>query len=352
MCSLPPTLVVLRTPPMPVRRPAAALLTSLLAPCLVPVIFAEPSVIDLKSGAQLRAEVLAERPDRVVVDLGFTVLSIPREEVDRVAALAATSAEAMDVAPVGQLFRTVLNPALLPVQAHVEHVGGAVVLVQSPTGLGSGFIIHPDGYVVTNHHVVAGETELSVTRFLRAAGELERVRHQRVRIVATDPRADLALLRIEDTRGVGAFPTVPVGESQTLEEGQGVFAIGSPLGLDRTVSQGIVSSRNRLVDGQLYIQTTTQINPGNSGGPLFNLRGEVVGVNNMKAMAVGIEGLNFAIPASVLKSFLRNRDAYAFDPRSPNAGFRYNAPPRPVSTRGAAPAEPVPASPMPAASAP
>jgi serine protease Do len=296
-----------------------------------PALRAEISVVDLKSGAQLRAEVLAERPDRLIVDLGFTVLSIPREEIDRVVAPGTASAEAADSLSVtGQFFRTVINPALLPIQTNVERVGGAVVLVQSPTGLGSGFIVHPDGYVVTNHHVVAGETELSVTRFVRDGSGLQRVRHQRIRIVATDPRVDLALLKIEDTQGVAAFATVPVGESQSLEEGQGVFAIGSPLGLDRTVSQGIVSSRNRLVDGQLYIQTTTQINPGNSGGPLFNLRGEVIGVNNMKAMAVGVEGLNFAIPASVLKNFLRNRDAFAFDPRNPNAGFRYNPPPRPV----------------------
>jgi serine protease Do len=304
---------------------------------------AATSVIDLKSGAQLRAEILAERPDRLVIDLGFTVLSIPREEIDRVAALDPVAGEVVDAAVgAGQLFRSVSNPTLLPVQANVERVGGAVVLVQSPTGLGSGFIVHPDGFVVTNHHVVAGETELTVTRFVRDGAGLERVRHQRIRIVATDPQVDLALLKIEDAQGVTAFATVPVGESQGLEEGQGVFAIGSPLGLDRTVSQGIVSSRNRLVDGQLYIQTTTQINPGNSGGPLFNLRGEVVGVNNMKAMAVGVEGLNFAIPAAVLKNFLRNRDAFAFDPRSPNAGFRYNTPPRPVSVSAPAVSAPAP----------
>jgi serine protease Do len=225
--------------------------------------------------------------------------------------LAALAGEAVDAASGDQLFRSVVSPPLLPVQANVERVGGAVVLVQSPTGLGSGFIIHSDGYVVTNHHVVAGETELTVTRYVRGGGELERVR----------------------PKGVEAFPTVPVGDSLGLEEGQSVFAIGSPLGLDRTVSQGIVSSRNRLVDGQLYIQTTTQINPGNSGGPLFNLRGEVIGVNNMKAMGVGVEGLNFAIPATVLKTFIRNREAFAFDPRSPNAGFRYNTPPRPVAAR-------------------
>ena len=80
------------------------------------------------------------------------------------------------------------------------------------------------------------------------------------------------------------------------------------------------------------MQTTTQINPGNSGGPLFNLRGEVVGVNNMKIAAVGAEGLGFSICAQVVKSFLDHRDAYAFDPRNPNAGFRYLRPPK----RGAA----------------
>lgn len=302
----------------------------LFVPMATPALLAEPHVIDLKSGAQLRADVIAERPDRVVVDLGFTVLSVPREEVDRVRTIDAVPGDAADATPPDQLFRTVVNPALLPVQANVERVGGAVVLVQSPTGLGSGFIIHPDGYVVTNHHVVAGETELTITRYVRAGGELERVRHQKIRIVAIDPGVDLALLRIEDTKGAEAFPSVPLGDSFGLEEGQGVFAIGSPLGLERTVSQGIVSSSNRLVDGHLYIQTTTQINPGNSGGPLFNLRGEVVGVNNMKAMAVGVEGLNFAIPSAVLKNFLQNREAYAFDPRNPNAGFRYNTPPRAV----------------------
>lgn len=298
---------------------------------------AEPGVVDLKSGAQVRGELLAERPDRLVVDLGFTVLSIPRDEVDKVSRPdAAASSAAEDSSAPGELFRRAANPALLPVQAHVERVGAAVVLVQSPVGLGSGFIIHSDGFVVTNHHVVAGETALTVTRFVKDAGGLRRVRHEIVRLVASDPRSDLALLKIEDAQGVERFDTVPVGDSQTLAEGQAVFAIGSPLGLDRTVSQGIVSSRHRLVDDLLYIQTTTQINPGNSGGPLFNLRGEVVGVNNMKAMAVGVEGLSFAIPAATLKAFLRSRDAFAFDPRSPNAGFRYNSPPRPVAAGSAA----------------
>jgi serine protease Do len=317
---------------------------------------AAPELLELRGGATVRGEILAERPDRLVVDLGYTVISVPREEIERrgpdTAAVdgvaggsssgATEAEEAAASAAAAGLFQTVRNPAALPVQAQVERVGGAVVLVQTPTGLGSGFIIHPDGFVVTNHHVVAGENELSVTRFVRDGAGLERVRHLKIRIVAQDPRADLALLRIEDAPAGLALPTVPIGDSQGLGEGQAVFAIGSPLGLDRTVSQGIVSSKNRLLDGQLYIQTTTQINPGNSGGPLFNLRGEVVGVNNMKAMMVGIEGLNFAIPATTLKNFLRHRDAFAFDPRSPNAGFRYLAPPRPVTAASAPASEPQP----------
>ncbi len=98
--------------------------------------------------------------------------------------------------------------------------------------------------------------------------------------------------------------------------------------LECAVSQGIVSLKDRLINGRLFIQTTTQINPGNSGGPLFNRRGEVVGVTNMKVNALGAEGLAFAIPSTVLKAFLKNRDAFAFDPLNPNSGFRYNKPPK------------------------
>ncbi|HLU47959.1 MAG TPA: trypsin-like peptidase domain-containing protein, partial [Planctomycetota bacterium] len=107
-----------------------------------------------------------------------------------------------------------------------------------------------------------------------------------------------------------------------------VFAIGSPLGLERTVSQGIVSNRNRAVDGLLYIQTTAAINPGNSGGALFNDKGEVVGVTNMKIL--GGESIGFAIPVHHLKDFLRNYQAFAYDKDNPNTGIRYLEPPRKI----------------------
>ena len=119
---------------------------------------------------------------------------------------------------------------------------------------------------------------------------------------------------------------MPLGQSESLAVGERVFAIGSPLGLERTVTEGIISTKTREMRGDLYLQTTAQINPGNSGGPLFNLRGEVIGVTNMK-INVG-EGLGFAIPVEEVRSFLNRRDAFAFDNNNPSTGYRYLEPPR------------------------
>lgn len=292
---------------------------------------AEDSMVelDLADGGHIRARLIQERPEKVFLDLGFSVLAVPREAI---ANLARTSEEASAQTD-GELYR-VQNGSNGggSVKELVAQVSEAVVLVRTPTGIGSGFIIHPDGYIVTNDHVIAGEHEISVTVFKAdATGAVAAVKEQydRVRIVASTPAWDLALLKIEPAGGKEArFDTVPLGESGELRQGQPVFAIGNPLGLERSVSQGIVSARNRPIGAGLFIQATAQINPGNSGGPLFNLRGEVVGVNNMKVMAIGAEGLAFAIPTSVLKTFLRNRDAFAFDPKNPNSGFRYAEPPR------------------------
>lgn len=318
---------------------------SLVVTSVALLIAASPAValttVQLKSGASLEAEVIAEKADRIVVDLGFTVVTVPRDEIESLKTKETTGIEL--AADTTDLFRVAANLPVLSVKENVDRVGEAVVLIRTPVGLGSGFFIHSSGYIVTNEHVIAGEYNITVTQFRRGQAELEKVQFNKVRIVALDSRLDLALLKIEDA-GPVLFPTVPLGDGGSINDGQSVFAIGSPLGLDRTVSQGIVSARARPLDGQLYIQTTTQINPGNSGGPLFNLRGEVVGVNNMKAMQVGIEGLNFAIPTPVLKNFLRNRDSFAFDPRNPNAGYRYLEPPQAVKATPKSPAVPAPAS--------
>lgn len=285
--------------------------------------------IKLHGGAEITGEIVYRKADTIIVDLGYRVLEIPSVEVESIESSGETG---QSVAGTPDLYRAETGRSELSVKENIDRCGEAVVQVRTPTGLGSGFVIHPLGYVVTNQHVITGEHKISITLFRQSEHELEQIHYKRVRIVALDPVNDLALLKIEDAGG-HAFTTVPLGTYDELRQGQPVFAVGSPLGLDRTVSEGIISLTNRLIDGRLLIQTTTEVNPGNSGGPLFNLRGEVIGVNDLKLVGIGLEGLNFAIQVSTLKDFLRNRDAFTFDPRHPNSGFRYLSPPR--RTKGA-----------------
>jgi len=116
-----------------------------------------------------------------------------------------------------------------------------------------------------------------------------------------------------------------MGSADALSVGEQVFAIGSPLGLERTVTEGILSTKTRQLQGELYLQTTAQINPGNSGGPLFNMSGEVIGVTNMK-ITFG-EGLGFAIPVESVRFFLEHRDAFAYSTDNPSNPYHYLEPP-------------------------
>ena len=284
--------------------------------------------IELKNGSSVQGEIILERPDAYYVDLGFDLMAVPKSAILALSKLDPKSGEAVSLPMFEKLYKVSENSNDQPIREWVEQLGEAVALIQTPTGLGSGFVIHKDGYVVTNDHVIAGEHRISVTIFEKNENELEKVTYDNVRIVSTSSEQDLALLKIESTRDEPFNIVTLAAGNGDVRDGQTVFAIGSPLGLDRTVSEGIISIANRVIGGRLYLQTTTQINPGNSGGPLFNMRGEVVGVNNMKIAAIGAEGLGFSISLRVLKSFLDNRDAYAFDPRNPNTGFRYLSPPK------------------------
>lgn len=157
--------------------------------------------------------------------------------------------------------------------------------------LGSGFIISNDGYVLTNNHVVAGADEIIVR--LPDRSELEAT------LVGADPRTDIALLKLNAT----GLPAVKLGKSGSLKAGEWVLAIGSPFGFDHTVTAGIVSATGRNLPNESYvpfIQTDVAINPGNSGGPLFNLQGEVVGINSqIFTQSGGFMGLSFAIPIDI-----------------------------------------------------
>jgi serine protease Do len=285
--------------------------------------------IQLKDKAAVTGKVLAEKSDALVVDIGYTVLVIPRKDVlSRIAdAKVKTPLAAPPMAGVNTpQFYTANVPASPShdVQDLVKQIGEAVVQVRTPEGLGSGFFINADGYLITNFHVIEGETEISVEVYHRTDGQLQRDVYKQVRIIAINKFHDLALLHIED-KNAPKFKYVSLGSSDALTVGDPVFAIGSPLGLERTVTQGIISTKTRELEGELYLQTTAQINPGNSGGPLFNMAGEVVGVTNMKIIFG--EGLGFAIPVELVKNFLDHRDAFAYSTDNPNNPYRYLDPP-------------------------
>lgn len=157
---------------------------------------------------------------------------------------------------------------------------------EQPRGVGSGFILTGDGYVMTNAHVVDGADEVIVT--------LADKREFKARLVGADKRTDVAVVKIDAT----GLPAVRVGDVSRLKVGEWVMAIGSPFGLENTVTAGIVSAKQRDTGDYLpFIQTDVAINPGNSGGPLINMRGEVVGINSqIYSRSGGFMGISFAIP--------------------------------------------------------
>ncbi|MGC4029736.1 MAG: DegQ family serine endoprotease [Steroidobacteraceae bacterium] len=162
---------------------------------------------------------------------------------------------------------------------------------QPARGMGSGFIVSADGYIITNAHVVRGATDVTVKMTDR--------REYPAKVVGIDDRTDVAVIKIDAKN----LPTVRLGDPSRLKPGQWVVAIGSPFGMENSVTAGIVSAVSRTLPGDPYvpfIQTDAAVNPGNSGGPLFNLEGEVVGINSqIYSQSGGYMGLSFAIPIDV-----------------------------------------------------
>jgi len=319
------------------------LLVALLA---VPAVCTAADELQLRDKAAITGRILAEKPDLVVVDVGYTVLLVPRKDVLKITRDAETKPGKSAGSPSSKKSATGTNATVTgstagiartglytlgdgagaerSVREHVVQIGEAVVQVRTPGGLGSGFFLNEDGFLITNFHVIESETQISIEVYHQRGGQLERALYKQVRIVAMNKFADLALLKVED-KDAPKFKWVPLGDTASLGQGERVFAVGSPLGLERTVTEGIVSTKTRQMQGSLFLQTTAQINPGNSGGPLFNLRGEVVGVTNMK-LTFG-EGLGFAIPVDQVKYYLDHRDAYAYDADNPSNAYRYLPPP-------------------------
>jgi serine protease Do len=188
-----------------------------------------------------------------------------------------------------------VSPGVLNVLTYSEPVEG-IAAGRIPTATGSGFLLGPEGYVVSNHHVVKDAQWIQVRLADGRVFDAE--------LVGSDPDTDLALLRVVDGTDL---PSVVLGDSDRLEVGDWVVAIGNPFGLDRSVSHGLISAKERVLGvGPLddFIQTDALINPGNSGGPLFNMRGEVVGVNS--AVISNAQGIGFAVPINMVKDLIPN----------------------------------------------
>lgn len=166
---------------------------------------------------------------------------------------------------------------------------------QKRNSLGSGLIVNADGYILTNNHVVEKASEITI-KFSESGSELP------ARVVGRDEKYDLALLKVDAEK---ALPVADFGDSDVLEVGEWVVAIGNPFGLTHTVTAGIVSAKDRVIGAgpfDDFIQTDASINPGNSGGPLFNARGQVVGINT--AIHAAGQGIGFAVPINMAKRFI------------------------------------------------
>jgi serine protease Do len=237
----------------------------------------------LKEGQSLTGDILAEKEAFVYMDIGVEVLKIPKDEIleyEYASGESSLQTEDFDVNVLdaeanelwgagGQLYR-MANLRKTTIEQCVDAFSEAVVKVSSPAGMGSGFFINEQGHLITNYHVIERETKIEVTVFQKAENGFEKKKFKKVKIEAINPFVDLALLKVEDLED--AMVTYAyLGNIEHIKVGEGVFAIGNPLGLERTVTNGVISTKNRSFEGLVYIQTNADINPGNSGGPLFNL---------------------------------------------------------------------------------
>lgn len=174
-------------------------------------------------------------------------------------------------------------------------------------GTGSGFIIDPEGYVLTNHHVINGAETIKVR--LEIGGKEKAMEAE---LIGSDQKTDIALLKIKrEGNDNTPFPYIPMGDSKQVEVGEWVIAIGNPFGLSHTVTTGIVSAKGRDIGSGPYdefIQTDASINPGNSGGPLLNMKGEVIGINTaiISGNSGGNVGIGFAIPINMAMDIMKD----------------------------------------------
>jgi len=279
--------------------------------------------IHLGNGRTVVGKVIKEVDGTLFVDLGFDILKVSTAYVVRRERMDEADTAKGKIVDEEVFFRS--ERPQKTIAAGAAEVGEAVVKIETSSGQGSGFITTKDGYIVTNFHVINGDLDCTVTLYIKSRNGFDLKTVPKVKVIAQNPHVDLALLKMTPPKGV-QLKHIFIGDSAKVIVGEKVFAIGTPIGLERTVSSGIISVTNRVWSGFTHFQMTTPINPGNLGGPLFNLRGQVVGVNS--AGYLGAQGLNFAIPSKYVIDFLRNRDAFAVDSTRDENGVHYLPGPR------------------------
>ena len=233
--------------------------------------FCLADTIVLKQGQTLTGDILAEKETVIYVDIGVTVLPIPKDEILEYKYSTNLDIEDTDAnkpyveigksqQPAGQLYR-VGNLKKTTIEKCVDAYSEAVVKISTPAGTGSGFFVNEQGYLITNYHVIERETKVEVTMFQKAKDGFEKKKFKKVKIEAINPFVDLALLKVEDL-GDAKVTFAYLGDIDSIKVGEKVFAIGNPLGLERTVTDGVISSINRAFEGLVYIQTNADIKIG------------------------------------------------------------------------------------------
>src|SRR5262245_28689000 len=233
---------------------------------------------------------LARRLPALALSLGLVLFTPVFGRQARQAQTSERTSEATDrtqITSPSDISRSFINAAkrIKPAVVHIK--------VGTRGATGSGVIVSPDGYILTNNHVASAANELTV--------KLADRRELRARRIGVDSRTDLALIKVEAQN----LPYATLGDSSKLEQGEWVIALGSPFGLEQTMTAGIVSAMGRKFGGAYdnYIQTDASINPGNSGGALVNMNGEVIGINtSILSKGGGSEGVGFAIPSNLARS--------------------------------------------------
>jgi serine protease Do len=299
---------------------------------------AEATRINLTNGASIEGSVVKESDDALIVDLGYDLVRIPRDQIEEVIEReeqadeaevedtheVTTTAGGIDFLEVGDDFGNALSSKEMIARARL-----GVVLVQCPSKFGSGFIINKDGYVVSNHHVVSGERYIDVTVFYEANGEVTKKKYRGAELIAFSTLMDISLIRLpeEDLEPEKLNP-LPVARHGADQQGDQCFVIGNPgmgaQALEHSVSEGIISSTERNIDDIIYWQTTAAINSGNSGGPMINRNGEVIGLVTYSATRA--EQIGFTLPVEYIRSFIEKHTAFGYPEDRLNTGYRYLPP--------------------------